>query len=121
MVAFTAPRPAVSTVAKTILDDALATVFAEGGSMQSGALGAGDGSSEGAASVVAPSLTNATLVEDAVECPTPSGLHFKWHPTALRNISLGELLRLASAASGRAEVRRLRCVAGAGDDLARQC
>lgn len=70
--------------------------------------------------LVASPPSSAALRNEAVECPTPSGLHFKWHSCAVRDIPVGAVMYLASPASKRPEVCCLQSILGVRDDLANQ-
>lgn len=100
------------------LDATLAKLFVEGDFVQPIARA---GTERSLASGLVESLPSGTAMgSDAIECPTPSGLHFEWHSWAVREVSLEAVLRSAPPASERAEVCRLQSVLGARGNLASQ-
>lgn len=102
------------------LDATLAKLFVEEDFVQPIAR-AGTERSLGSSSGLVESLPSSTAVgSDAIECLTMSGLHFEWHSYAVREVSLGAVLRSAPPASERAEVCRLQSVLGARCNLANQ-
>lgn len=102
------------------LDGTMAKVLVEEDIVQTVARAAAERALGPERGLVASPPSSAALRNEAVECPTPSGLHFKWHSFAVRDIPVGAVIYLASPASKRPEVCCLQSILGARDDLANQ-